>query len=40
MAVQRGRGLYSSILKFAKKIAKTTVERQLGEMALNEIPNL
>ena len=34
---QRGRG---SILKFAKKVVKTPVGRELGRMVINELPNL
>ena len=39
IAVQKGHGFGSNILKFAKKSAKTPVVRELGKMALNELPN-
>ena len=40
IVVQQGRGIGSNILKSAKKVAKTPVVRELGKMALNELPNL
>ena len=40
IAVQQGHGFGSNILKFAKKIAKKTVVRELDKMALNKLPNL
>ena len=40
IAVLQGRGLGSNILKFSKKITKTSVVQELGKMALNELPNL
>ena len=40
IAVQQGFGIGSIILKFAKKVAKTPILQELGNMALNELPNL
>ena len=40
IAVQRGRGIGSNILKFAKKVAKTPIVREFRKMALNELLNL
>ena len=40
IAVQQGSGFGSNVLKFVKKIVKTSVVRELGKMALNEFPNL
>ena len=40
IAVQQGHGFGSNILKFAKKIAKKPVVRELDKMALNKLPNL
>ena len=40
IAVQQGHGRGSNILKFARKVAKTPIVRELGKMALNELPNL
>ena len=35
IAVQQGRSIGSNILKFAKKVAKTPIVRELGNMALD-----
>ena len=40
IAVQRGRGIGSNILKFSKKVANTPIVQEFGKMALNELLNL
>ena len=38
--VQQGHGIGSKLLKLVKKVAKASITRKIGKMALNEFPNL